>query len=154
MLSRVMQVFDRLQHVSVQNLSSAKFDGHTFLSGMIEADEKRGDRIRALLLKIEGMESVTVMEETATTQRVIALFRILCDITGRAEVLQFIHAVNARAIMIRPLWVAFEVVGASQEIEGVYQSAMGYGIVDLISSGCAFMTSANDSESAGAQAQD
>ena len=62
---------------------------------------------------------------------------ILCDMTDRAEVLHFITAVNARAIMVRPLWVAFELVGTPLEIEGVYQSALAYGIVDLVSSSCA-----------------
>jgi acetolactate synthase small subunit len=76
----------------------------------------------------------------------IALFRILCNRTDRAEILQFISAVNARAIMVGPLWVAFEMVGTSQEIEGVYQSAVGYGIVDMVSCSCALMTSVKEGE--------
>jgi acetolactate synthase small subunit len=90
------------------------------------------------------MESVKVVPETAAIERSIALFRILCDMTGRSEILQFITAINARAVMVRPLWVAFEMVGTPQEIEGVYQSALAYGIVDIVSSSCAFMTSANE----------
>lgn len=140
-----MQVLDRLQ-ATVVAMSSAKFDGHIFLSCVIDAEERRADLIDRLLRKIHGMISVKVLTEANTTQRMIALFRILCDITDRAEVLQFVHAVNARAIMVRPMWVAFEMVGTPQEIEGVYQSAAGYGIVDVVSSSCAFMTSANDSE--------
>jgi hypothetical protein len=92
------------------------------------------------------MLSSRLVPETATIQRMITLFRILCDMTDRAEVLHFMTAVNARAIMVRPLWVAFEMVGSPQEIEGVYQSALAYGIVDVVSSSCALMTAANESD--------
>jgi acetolactate synthase small subunit len=145
MEARVMQALDRLQ-ATVVTLSSARLDGHIFLSGVMEAEEKHAGRIESLLRKIHGMESVKVVPEMAAMQRMIALFRILCDMTDRAEVLHFITALNARAIMVRPLWVAFEVVGAPQEIEGVYQSALVYGIVDVVSSWCALMASANETE--------
>lgn len=145
MEARVMQVLDRLQ-ATVITLSSAKLDGHIFLSGVMDADETQADRIERLLRKIHGMESARVAPEDAAMQRMIALFRILCDMTDRAEVLHFITAVNARAIMVRPLWVAFELVGTPQEIEGIYQSALSYGIVDVVSSSCALMISANESE--------
>ena len=140
-----MQVFDRL-HATVVTFSSAKLGDHIFLSGVMDAEEKHAGRIESLLRKIHGMESARVIPEAATTQRMIALFRILCDITDRAEVLHLITAVNARAVFIRPLWVAFEVVGTPQEIEVVYLSAITYGIVDVVSSSCALMISANGSE--------
>ncbi len=50
--------------------------------------------------------------------------------------------------MIRPLWVAFEIVGTPQEIEGVYETALGYGIVDLVSSSSVFMSSTDAGENA------
>ena len=145
MEARVMQVFDRLQAALV-TISSVKLDERIFLSGVMDAAEKKAGRIESLLRKIHGMESVKVAPETVTMQRMIALFRILCDMTDRAEVLHFITALNARAVMVRPLWVAFEVVGTPQQIEGVYQSALAYGIVDVVSSSCALMTSTNEVE--------
>jgi acetolactate synthase small subunit len=143
MEARVMQVLDRLQ-ATVVTLSSARLDEHTFLSGVMEAEEKQATRIESLLRKIHGMESARVAPESAAMQRMIGLFRILCDMTDRSEVLHFITALNARAVMVRPLWVAFEVIGTPQEIEGVYQSALAYGIVDIVSSSCALMTSENE----------
>lgn len=145
MEARVLQVIDRLQ-ATIVSVSSQKLDGHIFLSGVMEADETQADRVERLLRKIHGMESARAVPETATVKRTIALFRILCDMTDRAEVLQFVSAIDARVIMVRPLWVAFEVVGTPQEVEGVYQSALAYGIVDVVSSSCAFMTSENDAE--------
>jgi acetolactate synthase small subunit len=143
MEARVMQVFDRLQ-ATVVTLSSARLDSHIFMSSEMDVDETQTDRVERLLRKIIGMESVKVVAETAAMQRMIALFRILCDMTDRAEVLRFITAVSARAIIVRPLWVAFEAVGTPLEIKGVYQSALAYGIVDLVSSSCALMTSTDD----------
>ena len=140
-----MQVFDRLQ-AKVVTLSSVRLDGHIFLSGVMDADETQADRVERLLRKIHGMESAKVVLEMNTMQRMIALFRILCDMTERAEVLHFVTALNARVVMVRPLWVAFEVVGTPQEIEGVYQSALAYGIVDIVSSSCALTISANEPE--------
>jgi len=147
MEARVMQVLDRIQ-ATVVTLSSARLDGRIFLSGAIDGEERQASRIEALLRKIQGMSSVKVLAEADCTQRMIALFRILCDITDRAEVLHFVSAVNARAIMVRPMWVAFEIVGTPQEIEDVYQSAVGYGIVDVVSSSCSLMALANESETA------
>jgi acetolactate synthase small subunit len=154
MEARVMQVLDRLQ-ATVVSLSSVQLDGDIFLSGLMEAEEAHASRIESLLRKIHGMMTVKVVSEAAATQRMIALFRILCDITDRAEILQFVHAVNARAIMVRPRWIAFEMVGTSKEIEGIYQSAIGYGIVDVVSSSCALMTSESEPErTAGADDSD
>jgi acetolactate synthase small subunit len=145
MEGRVLQVLDRLQ-ATVLTLSSAKLDDYIFLSGVMEAQEKQAFRIESLLRKIHGLESAKVAPEADAVLRMIALFRILCDMTDRAEVLHFITALNARAVMVRPSWLAFEVIGTPQEIEGVYQSALAYGIVDVVSSSCALMISANESE--------
>src|ERR1700744_5745451 len=154
MEARVLEVLDRLQ-AAVVTLSSAKLDGSLFLSGIVDADETQATRIASLLRNIHGMRTVKVAPEIGTTQRMAALFRILCDITDRAEILQFVHAVNARAIMVRPLWIAFEIVGTPQQIEGIYQVAIGYGIVDVVSLSCAFMTSENESpQPAGASCVD
>lgn len=119
-----------------RTLSSVRPDEYIFLSGVLDAEEKQAERIESLLRKIHGMESVKVAPETAVIQRMIALFRILCDMTDRAEVLHLITSLNARAVMVRPRWLAFEVVGTPQEIEGIYQSALAYGIVDVVSSSC------------------
>jgi acetolactate synthase small subunit len=148
MESRVVQVLDRLQ-VVVVTFSCARLDGHIFLCGVIEAEENQAARIEALLRKIHGMLTVKAVPAAATTHRMIALMRILCDRTERAEVLQFASALKARTVTIRPLWVAFEVAGSPEEIEGIYQSARGYGIVDVVSAGCALMTNTNDVEGDG-----
>lgn len=139
MEARVIEVLDRIR-ATVVTLSSGRLDGRILLSGMIETGEGMGDRIEALLRKIEGMRTVMVAPEAKTTRRMIALLRILSDITDRAEILHLVQAVGARAIQIRPSWVAFEMVGTPEEVEGVYQSAQGYGIVDVVSLSCAFMT--------------
>lgn len=146
MEARVLQSLERLQ-TSLVAISSARVDDRIFLSCVVEADEHHAGRIESVLRKIHGMVSVKVLPEASTIHRMLALVRILCDMTERAEVLQFITAVNAKAIMVRPLWVAFEVVGTPQEIEGIYQSARAYGIVDLVSPCCAHMT-ATDGERA------
>lgn len=96
MEARVMQALDRLQ-ATVVTLSSAKLDNNIFLSGVKEAEEKQAARIESQLRKIHGIETAKVAPETATVQRMIALFRILCDMTDRNEVLNFISALNAHS---------------------------------------------------------
>jgi acetolactate synthase small subunit len=144
MQARVLQILDR-QMVSVECFSLAKLDGRIFLSFVVEADEGPATRVEAQLRKVQGVDSVVLMEETATVQRMIAQFRVHCDISDRAELLHFIQALDARALMIRPLWVAFEAVGTPCEVEGIYQSALGYGLVDLVSSSCSLMVSSYES---------
>jgi len=133
MEARVMQVLDRLQ-ATVVTLSSSRLDDRIVLSCVIDAEEKRAIRIEALLRKIYGALSVKVAAEIEASQQMVALFHIVCDITDRSEILRFISAVNARPNIVRPIWVAFETLGTLQEIEGVYQSAVGYGVVDVVSS--------------------
>ena len=45
--------------------------------------------------------------------------------------------------MVRPYNWLSRWLGTHPEIEGFYQSTIGYGIVDVVSSSCAFMTSAD-----------
>lgn len=45
--------------------------------------------------------------------------------------------------MVRSYKLLSRWLGTHQEIEGFYQSKIGYGIVDVVSSSCAFMTSAD-----------
>jgi acetolactate synthase small subunit len=141
MQSRVMQILDHLLTPAI-SFSMATLDRRLFFSFIVEADEKQALRIESLLRKIYGMLAVEIISETATLQRMIALLRVRCDISERDEVLHFMSALNARMLMIRPLWVVFEVIGTPQEVEGIYQSALGYGLVDLVSSSCAFMGAA------------
>jgi acetolactate synthase small subunit len=143
MESRVMQEFHRSQ-ARVISLSSFKLDHSVFMSGVIEAEENHALRVESLLEKIQGMESAKIVPETDSVQRMIALFRILTGMTEQAEVLHFVSAVSARAIVLRPLWVTFEVVGTPQEIESIYQSARAYGIVDIFSSACVLMIATNE----------
>ncbi len=133
MQSRVFQIMDHML-ISIESFSSAKLDACIFLTFVVVADDKQAGRIESLLRKIYGIRFVQALPETATMQRMIALLRVRCDISERDEVLHFITAMGGRTIMIRPLWVAFEIVGMPQEIEGVYETALGYGIVDLVSS--------------------
>jgi acetolactate synthase small subunit len=145
MQARVLQILDR-QMASVECFSMAKLDGSIFLSFVVEANEGQATRAEAQLRKLQGVDSVAMMEETATVRRMIAQFRVHCDISDRAELLHFIQALDARALMIRPLWVAFEAVGTPCEVEGIYQSALGYGLVDLVSSSCSLMVSRYESK--------
>jgi hypothetical protein len=79
---------ERVQSTVVA-FSTNKLDGYIFLSGAIEADETQASRVELLLRKIHGMMTVKVVPEPATTQRMVAMLRILCDITDRAEILHF-----------------------------------------------------------------
>jgi acetolactate synthase small subunit len=142
MQSRVLQVTDHMM-VSVENFSSTKLDERFFLSFTVKGDDKQAGRIESLLRKIHGVRSVEVIPEIAANQRMIALLRVRCDISERDEILHFIAAIAARTIMIRPLWLAFEVVGTPQEVEGIYQTALGYGMVDLVSSSSVFISSSD-----------
>jgi acetolactate synthase small subunit len=143
MEARAVHVLDRLQ-ATIVALSSARIDGNIFLSGVMEAEEKEAIRIEALWRKIEGICSVRVAREMAAMQHVMAQFRILCDMSERAEVLQFINAIHARVLMVRPTWVTFEMTGTPQQIEAIYLSIVGYGIVDIVSCSTALMASAED----------
>ncbi len=119
----------------------SKLDDQLMFSFSVEGDEKQARSAKSLMWKIHGMRTVTVLPEEAAMLRMHALFRLRCDISERGGLLHFINALDARLLMIRPLWVAFEVVGTPSEVEGIYQSALGYGLVDQVSSSSIFMAS-------------
>lgn len=94
----VMQALDRLQ-ATVVILSSASLDEHSFLSGVIETEENQAGRIELLLRRIREMESARFGPEAVTIERMIALFRILCDMTdNRAEVPHIITALDSERL--------------------------------------------------------
>jgi acetolactate synthase small subunit len=92
------------------------------------------------------MLSVDASSETSTMQRMIALFRVRCDISEQDELLHFIDALHVSVLMIRPLWVIFEIRGIPSEVEGNYQSVLGYGVVDQLSFSRAFLSSGYESK--------
>ena len=145
MHSRVIQIMDHLL-IPVSCFSLAKLEDQLFFSFVVEADEKQALRIESLLRKIYGMFSVDASLETATMQRMIALFRVRCDIFERDELLHFIGAIHVRILVIRPLWVAFEAAGTPSEVEGIYQSVLAYGVVDQVSSSWTFLASGYESQ--------
>lgn len=145
MQSRVTQIVDHLL-IPMSCFSLARLENRLFFSFVVEAEEKQALRLESLLRKVYGMLSVDVASEASTMQRGIALFRVRCDISERDELLHFIGALHARVLMTRPLWVAFEVMGTPSEVEGIYQSVLGYGIVDQVSSSRAFLSSGYESK--------
>ena len=139
MQSRVLQVVDS-QQLAVNFYSATRLQGDLFVNFVVEADERQAYRIESLLYKIHGMGSIERKTDTGTMPRVAALLRVRCDIGKRDELLDFIGAFNARVLMVRPLWLCFEIVGTPAEVEDVYQSCLGYGVVDQVSSSCIFLT--------------
>ncbi len=138
MQARVLQIIDRLT-LTMCSFSSATLNGQVFLNFKIECEPEQAQRARALLKRLQGVTSVDLLSEADAMPRMIALFRFRCDITERNDLLNFISALGARVLVIRPLWLVFEIIGTPQEVEGVYQSTLGYGVVDQISASCIFV---------------
>jgi acetolactate synthase small subunit len=145
MQSRVTQIVEHLL-MPMSCFSLTRLEDRLIFNLVVEADEKQALRLESLLRKVYGMLSVDVSSEASTMQRMIALFRVRCDSSERNELLHFIGALHARVLMIRPLWVAFEIIGMPSEVEGIYQSVLGYGVVDQVSSSRAFLSSGYESK--------
>ena len=65
--------------------------------------------------------------------RTLALFRVLCDQESRLPLLQVISSMGAQVVAVRPDWVAFQVIGSPQDIEGLRASLLPYGLVEALS---------------------
>jgi acetolactate synthase small subunit len=140
MQSRVLQIVDS-QLLAVNFYSVTRLEGKLFMNFVVEADERQAYRIESLLYKIHGMGSIERQADTGAMPRVVALLRVRCDISKRNELLHFIGAFSARVLMIRPLWLCFEIAGTPAEVEDIYQSCLGYGTVDQVASSCIFLAS-------------
>ena len=110
-----------------------RLDGLIFLSGVVEGEKDRLIASEPCCAVLKACTRSRLQLRPTIRSAQSRLVRILCNITDRSEILHFIQALGAHAIMVRRMWVAREVVGSLEEIEGAVRSARGYGIVDVVS---------------------
>jgi acetolactate synthase I/III small subunit len=130
--SRVLQVLDH-HAVPVQSFSSMRIGEETRVTFMAELDEKAARRTCDMLQRLHDVQSIDSFAYQDGFCRTLALFRVLCDQESRLPLLQVISSMGAQVVAVRPDWIAFQVIGSSQDIEGLRASLLPYGLVEAIS---------------------
>jgi acetolactate synthase small subunit len=130
--SRILQVLDH-HMVPVQSFSSMRIGDQTRVTFMAELDDDGSRRTCDMLRRIRDVHSIDSFAYQAGFCRTLALFRVLCDQESRLPLLQVISSMGAQVIAVRPDWVAFQVIGSPQDIEGLRASLLPYGLVEAIS---------------------
>jgi acetolactate synthase-1/3 small subunit len=130
--SRILQVLDH-HAVPVQSFSSMRLGEEARVTFMADLDDDGARRACDMLRRLQDVQSIDCFAYQDGFCRTLAMFRILCDQESRLPLLQVISSMGAQVIAVRPDWVAFQIIGNSQAIEGLRASLLPYGLVEAIS---------------------
>ncbi len=130
--SRILQVLDH-HAVPVESFSSLRLGEEARITFMAELDESDARRTCDMLRRLHDVHSIDCFAYQDGFCRTLAMFRILCDQESRLPLLQVISSMGAQVVAVRPDWVAFQVIGSAQDIEGLRASLLPYGLVEAIS---------------------
>ena len=143
--SRIFQVLDHHMIVA-ESFASMRVGDDLRVSFMAELDRPTAIRTRDLLRKLQDVRYVDSFANQDGLCRTLALIKVLCDQESRLPLLQVISSLGAQVVSIRPDWVAFQIIGTLQDIEGLRQSLLPYGLVDAISVASAVMRKESSAE--------
>ena len=129
--SRILQVLDH-HLISAQSFTSLRSGNEIRIGFTAELDRAAALRTSNLLRKVADVQSVDSFPDHDGLSRTLALFKVLCDQESRLPLLQVISSLGAQVVSIRPAWVAFQVIGTMQDIEGLRESLLPYGLVESI----------------------
>jgi acetolactate synthase-1/3 small subunit len=130
--SRILQVLDH-HAVPVESFSSMRLGDEARVTFMAELDENAAQRTCDMLRRLQDVHSIDCFARQDAFCRTLAMFRILCDQESRLPLLQVISSMGAQVVAVRPDWVAFQIIGSPQDIEGLRASLLPYGVVEAIS---------------------
>ncbi|MES2220716.1 MAG: hypothetical protein V4587_07090 [Acidobacteriota bacterium] len=130
--SRILQVLDH-HAVPVESFSSMRLGEEARVTFMAELDDSDARRTCDMLRRLHDVHSIDCFPYQDGFCRTLAMFRILCDQESRLPLLQVISSMGAQVVAVRPDWVAFQVIGSAQDIEGLRASLLPYGLVEAIS---------------------
>ncbi len=130
--SRILQVLDH-HMVPVESFSSMRLGNESRVTFMAELDDEAAQRTCNMLRRLQDVHSIDCFAYQDGFCRTLAMFRILCDQESRLPLLQVISSMGAQVVAVRPDWVAFQVIGSAQDIEGLRASLLPYGLVEAIS---------------------
>ena len=130
--SRILQVLDH-HMVPVESFSSMRIGEEARVTFMAKLDDDAARRTCDMLRRLHEVQSIDCFAYHDGFCRTIAMFRVLCDQESRLPLLQVISSMGAQVVAVRPAWVAFQVIGSPQDIEGLRTSLLPYGLVEEIS---------------------
>lgn len=130
--SRILQVLDH-HAVPLESFSCIRLGDEARVTFMAALDDQDARRTCDMLRRLQDVHSIDCFEYQDGFCRTLALFRILCDQESRLPLLQVISSMGAQVVAVRPNWVAFQIIGSAQDIEGLRASLLPYGLVEAIS---------------------
>ena len=130
--SRILQVLEH-HMVPVQSFSSMRIGDEARVTFMAAIDDDGARRTCDMLRRLQDVHSIDCFAYQDGFCRTLAMFRILCDQESRLPLLQVISSMGAQVVAVRPDWVVFQIIGSSQDIEGLRASLLPYGLVEAIS---------------------
>jgi acetolactate synthase small subunit len=127
-----LQVLD--QHlVSLRSFAAMRMGNEIRITFLVDVEQGAALRTRELLAKLQDIQCVDCFAASDGICQTLAVFKVLCDHESRLPLLQIISSLNAQVLAIRADFVAFQLVGSPQDIEGLHASLLPYGLVEAVS---------------------
>jgi acetolactate synthase small subunit len=119
--SRIMQVFDN-QMISVQSFVSVKLGNAVHMRIFAETGACEGMRLKALLHRIEDVQTIKAVQDGGTQSKNAALFNVACGQSEQASLMDTLAALGAAVVLVSPCNIAFEAAGSDEEITGLRET--------------------------------
>jgi acetolactate synthase small subunit len=122
MHARILQVLDN-QRIQIHSFVVSAGEEWGTVHALVEIDQEKVDRVRALLLRLESVYRVESYAACAGACRTVALFEIGCDVLTQLPVLQAAAALGLAVVGVNSGSVVIEAIGTSEEITS-YETAL------------------------------
>jgi acetolactate synthase-1/3 small subunit len=122
---------------NIDSLVVGETDRHDLsrMTIVVNGDDKLLEQVRKQLEKVVTVVKVQDYADVAYVERDLALIKVNCTLTNRAEILQLVEVFRARVVDIGPNHVMIELSGQEGKLEAFIEQVRPYGIRELARTG-------------------
>ncbi len=97
------------------------------------------DQILKQLNKLVDVVHATDRTDEDIIQRELALIKVHCEPSERAEVIQLAHAMECATVDVSEISLTFQIVGRSEQLDSVNKVLEKYGVQEIVRTGKVLM---------------
>ncbi|TVR59042.1 MAG: acetolactate synthase small subunit [Spirochaetaceae bacterium] len=97
------------------------------------------DQILKQLNKLVDVVHATDRTDDDIIQRELALIKVHCEPSERAEVIQLAHAMECATVDVSEISLTFQIVGRSEQLDSVNKVLEKYGVQEIVRTGKVLM---------------
>ena len=140
-LNRVASLFRRRGfNIDSLTVGHSAEPGVSRMTVVISCDDDTVRRLEANLYKLVNVLLVENLRGQGAVVRDLAMIKVRCDATKRAQVLQLLEVFRARAVDVGAENLIVEITGAPDKVDGLVKVLEPFGILEMVRTGAVAMT--------------